>query len=165
VRYAIGHGIDGIENEIGEGVAQPPSQPMICGSSSASSVRIDDDAALLGADRSSGSREVDDLLETRLHATCDSTISARAAIESRMPRDGLSDVLDGGLNGDQTAARRSLKPARAPTALGVQRRRGDRVVDIVRDTARHLPQRPQRSCWHDRLLRLAQIVVGALQLP
>ena len=35
----------------------------------------------------------------------------------------------------------------------------------MRDAARHLAQRPQPLLLHDRLLRLAQIVVGALQLP
>src|SRR2546430_10932056 len=62
---------------------------------------------------------------------------------------------------------RSLAQARLALQqrLGVQSRRGDRVVDVVRDAARHLAQRPQPLLLHDRLLRLAQIVVGALQLP
>ena len=165
---AIGHGIDGIENEIGEGVAQLAFRAhdlrQLLGELGA---QLNDDAALLGQIAPARSREVDDLLE---HAIArhprQHHLSLARSIELAHARDGLGDVLDGGLNGDQAAARPLTQTRLAlQQRLGVQRRRGDRVVDIVRDTARHLPQRPQALLLHDRLLRLAQIVVGALQLP
>ena len=45
----------------------------------------------------------------------------------------------------------------------VERHRRDRVVDVVRDAARHLAERAQPLLLHHRLLRLAQVVVGPLQ--
>ena len=47
--------------------------------------------------------------------------------------------------------------------LGVQRHRRDRVVDVVRDAARHLPERAQALLLHHGLAALAQIVIGFLQ--
>jgi hypothetical protein len=47
--------------------------------------------------------------------------------------------------------------------LRVQRRGRQRVVDVVRDAARDLAERAQALLLHHRLLRLAQVLVGALQ--
>jgi hypothetical protein len=47
--------------------------------------------------------------------------------------------------------------------LGVQADRRDGVVDVVRDATGHLPQCAQSFLLQDLLLRLAQVVVGALQ--
>ena len=47
--------------------------------------------------------------------------------------------------------------------LRVQRRRRQRVVDVVRDAAGNLSQRAQAFLLHHRLLGLAQVLVGSLK--
>src|SRR5204863_9269684 len=47
--------------------------------------------------------------------------------------------------------------------LGVESDRRDGIVDVVRNAARHLAERAQALLLRHRLLRLAQVVVGALQ--
>ncbi len=45
----------------------------------------------------------------------------------------------------------------------VERYRRDGVVDVVSDSARHLPQRAQTLLLHDGLLGLAQLIIGGLK--
>ena len=47
--------------------------------------------------------------------------------------------------------------------FGIQRHRRNRVVDVVRDAARHLAERAQPLLLHHGVLGLLQIVVGLLQ--
>src|SRR5258708_3753669 len=47
--------------------------------------------------------------------------------------------------------------------LGVQGYRGNGVVDVVRNSASHLSQRPQSLLLHHALLAVAEVVVGLLQ--
>ena len=59
---------------------------------------------------------------------------------------------------------RSLRPAFVREhGLRVQRRRRQRVVDVMRDAAGDLPERAQALLLHHGLLGLAQVLVGALQ--
>ena len=86
------------------------------------------------------------------------------AIEFAHPADGMADVLHGPADDFQLAAR-----GVAETLLGLQHRLGiegdgrQGVVDVVGDAAGHLAQGAQPILLHHRLLRLAQVVIGALQ--
>ena len=58
---------------------------------------------------------------------------------------------------------RALRLARFRAGFGVESHGRNGVVDVVRDAAGHLAQRAQPLLLHDRLLGLAQIVIGLLQ--
>ena len=77
----------------------------------------------------------------------------------------LRNIFDGALNGAQV-----LAGAGAETdflfqqRFGVEGHRRNRIVDVMRHTAGHLAERAQALLLHGRLLALAQIVVGLLQV-
>src|SRR5205823_4818319 len=78
--------------------------------------------------------------------------------------DRLRHVLDRGSNGAEIFARVLAQPWLAlEQRLGVESDRRDGIVDVVRNAARHLAERAQALLLRHRLLRLAQVVVGALQ--
>ena len=86
------------------------------------------------------------------------------AIEFAHARHGPGHILDGTLNGGQVAARALAEIRFAlEQRFGVQRNRRNRVVDVVGDTAGHLPERPQSLLLHDGVLALPQVVVRLLQ--
>ncbi len=100
-----------------------------------------------------------------LRSTGDRTNSGLLlAIELAHARHRVRHVADGALRGLQVFARSFAEPGLLlEQHLGVQRYRRNGVVDVVRDSAGHLPQRAQPLLLHHGLLRLAQIVISLLQ--
>ena len=77
---------------------------------------------------------------------------------------GLADVGDRAPDDVQIAARAIRQAAFVlQQRIRVQRDGRDRVVDVVRDTARHLAERTQAFLLHHCLLALPQVVVRLLQ--
>jgi hypothetical protein len=85
-------------------------------------------------------------------------------IELAHPAHRLRDVVDCALDGREITAG-ALTEVRFPLQQGfdVQRYRRKRIVDVVRDAARHLSEGPQPLLLQDSLLALTQVVVGLLQ--
>jgi len=127
-------------------------------------VHADDDAALQRHVAPSRAGEVEHLLDEGIqgHASVDQFRLARP-VELAHSRDGGRDVVDRAGDGLQRVSRPRAQRFALQQVLRVQRHRRDRVVDVVRDAAGHLAERPQPLLLQDGLLRLAQVVVGALQ--
>ena len=77
--------------------------------------------------------------------------------------DGLCHVADRLLNDQQRSARRVVESAALQQRFRIQRDGRNRVVDVVRHTAGHLPERPQPLLLQHGLLRFPQFVVRLLQ--
>ena len=74
------------------------------------------------------------------------------------------DIGDGALDDLQLSAPGGTQVRFAlEQRIRVQRDRRDRVVDVVRDAARHLPERAQAFLLHGRGLRVAQVFIRGLQ--
>ena len=86
------------------------------------------------------------------------------AIELAHARHRLRDVVDRALDDLEMLAARVAEAGFAlQQRFGVQRHRRNRVVDVVRDAARHLPQRAQPLLLHAPPAASPQIVVGLAQ--
>ena len=163
---ALRHGVHGIEDEIDQGLADfafdARDRRQILAQLRP---QFNHDSALLRHVGPTRARQVDDLLHqhAQIHRREDQ-FRLLLAIELAHARDGMRHVPDGALGGLQVFAR-----AFAETRFLFQQhfrvqldgRNG--VVDVVRDSARHLPQRAQPFLLHHGLLGLAQVVIGLLQ--
>ena len=163
---AFGHGVDGIEHEIHQRIAN-----LALDRGHERQVRrelgahVDGGAALLRHVAPARAREVDDLADELVEIDGhESELRFAQPVELAHARHGLRDVVDRALDDLElrTAAFGQRRFA-FQQRLGVQRHRRDGVVDVVRDAARHLAQRAQSLLLHDLLLRGAQVVVGLLQ--
>src|SRR5579871_3811636 len=85
-------------------------------------------------------------------------------IELPHARDRLRNVVDGALNDLQkSASLRTQALLALQERICVERHRRYRVVDVMRDPARHLSERTESLLLHHSLLRLLQVLVCALQ--
>ena len=165
-RPAFRHGVHGVEDQIGERVADLDLRAHDVGQVLGElGLELNEHSALLRLVAPAGAREVDDLVDEAI------TLDARQhqlglarPVELAHARDRLRHVLDRGSNGAEIFARVLAQPWLAlEQRLGVESDRRDGIVDVVRNAARHLAERAQALLLHHRLLRLAQVVVGALQ--
>src|SRR5258705_4404635 len=85
------------------------------------------------------------------------------AIELAHARHRSRHIFYGALNGGQIPACALAEIGFAlEQRFGIQRNRRNRVVDVVGDTARHLPERPQPLLLHHGVLTLPQVVIRLL---
>ena len=78
--------------------------------------------------------------------------------------DRLRDIVNRTIDGFQVLAAACREVMLAlQQRFRIQRHRRDGVVDVVGDAAGHLAQCAQALLLHDRLLGLAQVLVGSLQ--
>ena len=165
-RAARGHGIHGVENQIGQCLANLAFHPHDPGQPRCDFRQCPDhNAALHRLVAPTRLRQVEYLLHhlVYVHRRKFELLLA-LAVELAHPGHRLRDVLDRALDRLQIAAGPVAQVRfRFQQRLGVQRHGRKGVVDVVRDAARHLPQRPQPLLLHHHLLCLAQVVVGLLQ--
>ena len=157
---AFGHRVDGVEDQIGERFADLAldAHDRRAGRRQLG-LELDDDAALLRHVAPARAGEVEDLPDQRVEVHGrQRQLRLALAIELAHARNGLRDVVDGALDGLEYS-RAAVAQARLALEqrFGVQRHRRDGVVDVVRDAARHLPERAQPLLLHDGLLGLAQV--------
>jgi hypothetical protein len=110
-------------------------------------------------------REVDNLLYQEVHihrGQCQLHITL--AVKFPHPRNRCRHIIDGALDHLKTIpAVRAHVRLRLQQRFSIERYRRQRVVDIVRNAARHLAERAQPLLLHHGLLALAQVVVSLLQ--
>ena len=125
----------------------------------------DRDAALLRQVAPADARQLDDLRDDRVQIDLrERRLPVLRPVELAHALHGLADVGDRAPDDVQIAARALRQAAFVlQQRIGVERDGRDRVVDVVRDTARHLAERTQALLLHHRLLALPQLVVRLLQ--
>ena len=165
-RAAVGHCVSRVEDEIGKGVANLVLSTHDCGGGTHEvRLQLDDGATLLREITPARLRELehsaDDAIELDLRQR---RMTFLRAIELAHAAHGPRHIVNRCLNRRQVRAC-ALAQCGLPLEqrLGVERDRRYRVVDVMRDAARHLSQRAQAFLLHHGLLALAQILVGQLQ--
>ena len=165
-RASVRHRVHGIEDEIGESVADFALSARERGQAGRQlGFELDDGAPLLRHIAPTGARQVDDLPGHAVEIDGrEGQLRFAPAIKLTHTRDRLRHIFDGALDGGEVVP---CPVAQAGFPLqqrfGVERDRGDRVVDVVGDAAGHLAQHPQPLLLHDRVLGLAEIVIGFFQ--
>src|SRR5438874_624439 len=163
---ALGHGIDRVQNQVRERVAD-----LALGSHDPGQIgyeirlQVDDDSPLLRYVAPARAREPRDLLQQIVEIERrQRELRFALTIKHAHARHRLPDIVDGPMNDPErftgTLAERLVA---LEQRLGVDRGGRERVVDVVGDATRHLPERPQPLLLHHRLLRLTQVLVRLLQ--
>jgi hypothetical protein len=165
-RAAIGHGIDGVEDEIGQRIA---NLALLSEDGRERLLQFgahgDRDSALLREVTPADARQLDHLRDDRIQVDLrQRRLAILRPVELTHALHGLADVGDRAPDDVQIAARAIRQAAFVfQQRIRVQRDGRDRVVDVVRDTARHLAERAQAFLLHHCLLALPQVVVRLLQ--
>ncbi len=155
---ALRHGIDGVEDEVRERIAQfSVRHHDLCRRRRKLGVQIDHDAALLGQIAPARVREVDRLLNSSIQVDPRKRqLRFALPVEFAHAGDGTGDIVDRSLDRRQVTAGAIAEVRFAfEQRFSVERYGRDRVVDVMRDAAGHLPECAQPLLLHHRLLGLA----------
>src|SRR5882672_8729973 len=165
-RAAVGHVIDGVEDQVGgrfpNFIVSAHDRRQVRGQLSP---HLDGNTTLLCHIAPARARQVHDLLHDGVHVHWKQRhLRFTLAIELAHACDGLRYIINGTLDGFELAAGAWTQAGLLlQERFGVKRHRRNCIVDIVRDTARHLAEGQQTLLLHHRLLRLTQVFVRLLQ--